>query len=550
MKKLILKSESKLVLLLLIVAGVMSSCKHYLDLTPKDQVTDATLWATTGNADLFLNNLYGVTYTPYRGENPEENRTDNSMGKPSSGNAAVKQSTYTPSSNAPSYWGQYSNIRSANLFIEKVGASKLPDAYKKLRIAEARFLRAYYYHLLWTHHGGVPIITDILNITEQGDAVFRARNTDAETEKFIVDELAAAANDLPVKAADKNRATKGAALTLKAWVELYNASPLKNPANDKAKWATAAATNKQVMDLGVYSLFPDYETLFYEANNNSSESIFEHAHIGGISSIGSSREGHWGTFKVGGLQRAWCGVNPSQNMVDAYRMANGKSITDAGSGYDDQNPYVGREKRFYQSYVYDGSLWLGVEMVAKQGLGSDNQTDLTNSGDASNTGYYVRKSLEERNAVNGPNNLSGANYMIFRYAEVLLSYAEAQNEAVGPDASVYDAINKVRVRSSLPQLAAGLTQAQMRTEIANERRVELFFEDKRWYDLMRTKTAEVLLNQPIKAISINLVGGKWVYKTVDAAQGKQAFFPAKNYLYPIPQTAIDRNSKLTQNPGY
>src|SRR5205809_1000583 len=134
MKNIIRNFNGKFILLLMMVVSLVS-CKDFLDVVPKDQATDETIWATTGNADLFLNN---------------------------------------------------------------VNASILPDSYKKLRIAEARFLRAYFYMLLYTHHGGVPIITNVPNITEDGDAVFQARNTDAETYQFIVNELAAIAPDLPI----------------------------------------------------------------------------------------------------------------------------------------------------------------------------------------------------------------------------------------------------------------------------------------------------------------------------------------------------------------
>jgi hypothetical protein len=556
MKRLTIYTSSKVLLMLSLVL-VLGSCKDFLEVTPKDQATDGTVWATSGNADLFLNNVYSSVYSPYRNEDPEENRTDNSFGKPNSNTRNIyRQSSYTPATSlnaggmSGQYWTpMYTNIRKANLFIEKVTASTLPDSYKKLRLAEARFLRAYFYHLLWTHYAGVPIITDVLNITEDGDAVFKARNTDAETYKFIVDELTAAAADLP-NTQGKGRATKGAALALKGFCELFNASPLKNTTNDKARWALAAATNKQIIDLKTYSLYPDYEKLFFEEAENSNETIFARQHVGGITGLGNSKAGFWGPNMVNGLEASWCGVAPTHDMVNVYQMANGKDITDPTSGYDPQNPYANREERFYQSIVYDGIQWLGFEMIIRRGLKSANEIDLASSGDHTNTGYYLRKGIEPKYAVAGNNNLSGADFQIFRYAEILLSYAEAQNEAVGPDNSVYDAVNQVRARAKLPALPAGLTQAEMREEIAEERRIELFFEEKRWYDLIRLKLAETIMNGHSKGMRIDLVNGKWVYTEFPAAQGEMKFFPAKNYLFPIPQAAIDRNSKLTQNPGY
>lgn len=546
---------------LLVIIMLVACNEDFLEVTPKDQATDATIFASQSNADLFLNNVYasvgqlGQTGNnpvyPFRTEDPEDNRTDDGMGKPVNNSMTVyKKANYTPaSSNSPTYWRQYDNIRKANVFIEKVTASALPESYKKLRLAEARFLRAYFYSLLWTHHGGVPIITDVLSINEDGD-VFRARNTDAETYKFITDELAAIAPDLPNEQG-KGRATRGAALTLKGWCELFNASPLKNLSNDKAKWALAAATNLAVMKLGTYSLYNDYEKLFFEEGEYSSEVIFDKAHVGGIRSLGNSKSGYQGpNMSAGGLELSWCGVNITQDLVDQYQMANGKSITDPTSGYNPQNPYVGREKRFYQSIVYDGSMWLGEEMVTRLGMNSPNEVDLGSAGDNTDTGYYLKKGIEPKYAISGGNNLSGANFIIFRFAEVLLSYAEAQNEAVGPDPSVYDAVNLVRKRSDLPNLPANLSQSTMREAIKRERRVELFWEEKRWYDLIRTKDAEVILNGTSRGMKIEKVGGVWKYTPFECIQGKMTFFPEKNYVFPIPQSAIDRNSKLEQNPNY
>ncbi|MGM9511502.1 RagB/SusD family nutrient uptake outer membrane protein [Larkinella sp. GY13] len=536
------------VALLFLILGVFS-CKDFLDVAPKDQISDDIVWTDAATADLFLNNVYSGIPGPFNTFDPWENFTDNAM---NGVNGLPSRVLYSPSvytaSNAPNWWGQYANIRRANLFIEKVTASAFPDTWKKPKIAEARFLRAYYYQLLWTAHGGVPIITSSLNQNTQGDAIFRARNTDEETYKFIVDECAAIVDDLPLKA-EAGRVSKATALTLKGWCELFWASPLKNTANDKARWALAAATNKRVIDLGSHSLFSNYETQFYEDNNNNVEVLFAKQYLGGTA-LGSGKEGLWGPWMVGGVQKAYGGVDPTQELVDEYAMANGLPISDPASGYDPQNPYVNREKRFYQSIVYDGSTWVGAEMVMKQGVGSRNATDLSNTNEATNTGYYLRKGLNPKYTINGNHLLNSGSFIIYRYAEVLLSYAEAQNEAVGPDASVYAAINQVRTRSELPNLKTGLTQAEMRVAIMRERRVELAFEERRWFDLMRLKLAEKNLNGTLHAMKIELVGGKPVYTVIPAPEGGKTFFANKNYLLPIPQSALNQNTKLTQNPNY
>lgn len=527
-----------------------SSCSKFMEVDSKDQVSDPVLWSDKGNADLFLNNVYSSLPNPFDAFDPEENWTDNAL---NGVNGQYSQTTYAISaydpSNAVTRWSYYNAIRKANLFIEKASAANLPEDWKKQRLAEARFLRAYYHMILWTSHGGVPIITRVLNQNEQGDEIFQARNTAEETFKFIRDECEAIVNDLPLKS-DAGRATRGAALALKGWVELFWASPLYNTSNEKQRWADAAATNKRVMDLDTYTLFPDYNTLFFEQNNNNSEVIFARQYLGGTV-LGGSHEGYHGpAYTDKGTMTGWGLLNPTQEIVDEYAMSNGLPISAPGSGYDPQNPYVNREKRFYESIIYDGAEWLGAPVTMKQGVGSKNATDISNASEVSNTGYYLRKGLNPAYAVAGRNRLNSANFIIYRYAEVLLSYAEAQNEAVGPDESVYEAIRLVRERSELPALSAGMNQEEMRVAIQRERRVELAFEEKRWWDLLRLKLAEEKLNGTSHAMVIEQSGGIWVYNVQPCVTGKRIFHPEKNYFLPIPQNAIDQNNELNQNPNY
>jgi len=340
---------------------------------------------------------------------------------------------------------------------------------------------------------------------------------------------------------------------LKADVELFYASPLVNTSNDATKWAKAAATNLAIMNLNVYSLFKASPTAFADQflaeNNWNVETIFARAYA--LPNKGHHREGYLGTVVVKGGQQAWGNIAPTQNLVDDYEMSNGKPITDPTSGYDPQHPYVDREPRFYQSIVYDGSLWQGDTYLSR--IGGNNQIDLGSTSDITNTGYNGRKTLDER--INGQLSLNNpapgtSNYQFYRYAEVLLSYAEAQNEAVGPDASVYLAVNAVRARVALPALPAGLSQADMRTNIRRERRLELAFEDKRWYDIRRwdiTVKGPAVLNTPEYGMVITGTGSNLIYKPTIVFQNR--FSEYMNFL-PIPQGVLNQNTKLTQNPGY
>lgn len=549
--KLIYRMVRNILPFLMICIGLIS-CQDYLEVIPTAQVSDATLWADQGNADLFLNGIYGSIRGPIDFFDHGDNYSDNTI---SQYLWAGSRSLYVLGIETPGtpsnlqQWSQYNNIRKCNLFISKAEASDLDPNWKKLRIAEARFLRAYFYSLLWTTYGGVPLINDVLDRNTQGDEIFRQRATDEETYRFIVDECAAVAEDLPVTPGT-SRASKGAALTLKGWCELFNASPLKNVGNDKDKWALAAATNKQVMDLNAYSLFPDHGTLLHEGNNNNVEVIFDKTYLGGTN-IGNSRSGLQPIGVVGGAQQSWSGVNVTQELIDEYAMANGLPISDPASGYNPQQPYKDREQRFYNDIIYDGSDWMGFESVYWTGSGSLNELDLNfGSTNRPATVYHPRKGIEPEYYVNGWNYLSSANWVIFRFAEVLLSYAEAQNEAAGPDASVYDAINQVRARVELPPLQTGLSQDEMRTAIYRERRVELCFEDKRWLDLIRLRLAEDLIPGTVHTMKIEKENGQKIYTVVPTGGSNRAFDPAKNYLLPIPQSAMERNDKLVQNPGY
>jgi len=554
MKNITINVNSKITLLILLIMMMgFASCEKSLEVIPKAQISDVSIWNSKSNADLFLNNIYKdlPDVTVWRqgtsAEDPEENFSDNSMNGVDWRNSRTiyAKSIYTPSDYI-NHWFWYSSIRNCNLFIEKVTASSLDDTWKKGRLTEVRFLRALFYQMLWIHYGGVPIITNVLDRYTQGDAIFYARNTSDEVFKFITDELAAIIPDLPIKP-ETGRASLGAALALKGWCELFQASPLKNPANDKSRWALAAATNQNVMDLGVYSLFPDLPTLFFSENKNSVETIFAKGHVAGTA-LGGLAIHELQVPYVRGLYSGNGEETPTQELVDEYAMANGLPITDPASGYDPQNPYLNREKRFYQTVIYNGSVWREDTIWTWVGSGSKNTLDLANNSETSNTGYFLRKGLDVRLAVNWYQT-NGADYIIFRYAEILLNYAEAKNEASGPDPSIYDAINKVRARSGLTGLPSGLSQDQMRVAIRRERRVELAFEEKRWLDLLRWKIAEEKLNGSLHAMEITKVNGHFVYTVIPAPGGERLFYP-KNYVLPIPQSAMDQNTKLVQNPGY
>ncbi len=559
-----MKNAQVFLLALLIIS--IGSCKKddFLNVPSKGILTEVSTFSSQSNADLFVNDIYNQLPDLNNVDRFLDGWTDNSnVGATNMEGQAVIRSNGLSSGNSTTgpggflgWTNMYNNIRRCNVFLKDAAANKniFATTWYTQRVAEVRFLRAFYYAILFKNYGGVPLITiPLYNL--DGSDIFTARSTIDQTLAFIEADCDAAAADLPLKqgSGDLGRPTKGAALALKADVELFYASPLVNTSNDATQWAKAAATNLAVMNLNVYNLFKASPTAFADQflaeNNWNVETIFARAYA--LPNKGHHREGFLGTVVVKGGQQAWGNIAPTQNLVDDYEMSNGKPITDPTSGYDPQHPYVDREPRFYQSIVYDGSLWQGDTYLSR--IGGNNQIDLGSTSDITNTGYNGRKTLDER--INGQLSLNNpapgtSNYQFYRYAEVLLSYAEAQNEAVGPDASVYLAVNAVRARVALPALPAGLSQADMRTNIRRERRLEFTFEDKRWYDIRRwdiTVKGPAVLNTPEYGMVITGTTGNLKYTPTIVFQNR--FSEYMNFL-PIPQGVLNQNTKLTQNPGY
>lgn len=542
----------KRILYVLITVTAISCSEKNLEILPTDRLSDQTVWSDPSSVNLFLNDIYNsVNAGPYPAvsrENPSEisndpmdDFSDNTTYGPEAGLPSAQifnNGSYGPGNQLfPNQWKyMYANIRKCNLMIDKLGAADIDETVRKNMIAQGRFLRAYFYKQLIDLYGGVPLITKVLNNLGDED-IFYPRNTYEESVAFIQTECTAAAEDLPltVTGKDLGRATKGAALALKGEEELY-----------AGKWADAVATHKSIMDLNVYGLFDNYEGLFYPGNENNKEVLFDIQFAPNIRSKNINQ--YWGVVEVA-KGAGWGSVDPTQNLVDEYEFTDGKTSGEGSSLYDPAHPYNNREKRFYQSIIYDGSVWRGETVFTRGGVPNNaNEINLTGkSGNAGRTGYFVRK-LQDSTISSTPSTLDGANVVVWRYAEVLLNYAEAQNELSGPDQSVYDAINAIRRRSAQPDLPTGLGQDEMRQRIRHERRIELAFEGKRFYDLMRWKTAEQVFSQPIYGMKVSDNNGTLTYEKVQVRQ--ISFDPTKNYWQPLPQYALDQNPKLKQNPNY
>ncbi len=591
-----------------LIAGVILitvySCNgvdNILNNTDKVKLTENTQWKSESTADIFLNDIYGSLDILYNSPESLDNFTDFNDAGYYYPSWKWKQGILTTESydgnifdgravgpGAIIEWkNTYTRIRKCNTFISEVkkNSKNFTSDWMHKRIDEARFLRAFWYSRLWQAIGGIPIITTVLNrATMDSTQIYHKRATYEQTFDFIVTQLDSVINDgyLAVKYnqgdPDAGRATLGAALMLKGWVQLYAASPAynatvpavgSNPGKccgfgnyKKSRWADAAATFKKFITTygngNPYSLFPNLKTLWYPDNEYNSGVIWDRQIVANTPQ-GSSYEQYGGPVWINGAYYTWGNYDPTQELVDQFYMANGKAINDPGSGYDPQNPYVNRGQRFYDWIVYNGApydmAWMSKPDTIYTWINkvhpSDNEIDF-GTGDVGNTGYYSKKKLNP-NVRPGGGAKSGANWIYFRYAEVLLGYAEAENEAVGPDASVYSAVNKIRERAGLPDLSPGLSQSEMEQEIHQERNVEFCYEDKRFWDIIRWKTADKVMNQDHHAMKITNTSpsdnsGTWTYQVVPLNHPHT--FHQYMYLDPIPQAVIDQNPRIKQNPGY
>jgi starch-binding outer membrane protein, SusD/RagB family len=453
------------------------------------------------------------------------------------------------------YTQMYRGIRNANLMLTMMEKTPWTSEYNVNYIkGEQLYLRAYFYFELLRRFGGVVILTAAQDFTEASKDL--PRNTYDETMTQIMTDVDQAISLLPLTNADwpnpaaqANRATGAAGMALKARVLMFDASPLNNTAGDAAKWQKAAAASKAIIDLGKYSLEANYANVLTIANSNEYIRIWPR---GGRGFIGTYLSDFLIPTSMGGAQS---NLSPVQNHVDLYEMKNGKPITDPTSGYDPQNPYLNRDPRFYVNILYNNVTWQGRAIETwqtepnAQGVityGRDHGTAVS----VTKTSYYLKRLWPEASR-SGSSANALLNYVFYRYAEVLLNYAEATNEATGPNEEVYKSINAVRKRAGMPDLPEGLSKDDMRARIWNERAVEFAFEDMRWWDILRWKKGAEYVAKPMKGMKvIKNTNGTFSYVVAELPVF-QKVFNDHMYLYPIPRAEMNKTTgALKQNPGW
>lgn len=580
----------KILLILLVACLFGGACKKasFLDNQSNNALNETTVFTDSVNTMSFLTRIYEdeplsfykfFFSTFHAGIEQSTDDSECNVSNPLRKPVVLYSSTESPD-NFPfidDFWQTpWADIRRCNLLLSELPTTPLSAATKKRVAAETRFLRAWFYHFLVVNFGGVPIIQDkVFTIT---DIVNQPRNSYADCVSYISKELDAAAADLPVSFSgnDYGRVTKGAAMAVKARLLLYAASPLFNgyggatypsptnadrnalvgyPTYDVARWQAAADAANAVIQSGVYSLYVDNTTapgygfyyMFLQRINPEFIFFYNRAPNKDYESFylpGSRGGNHYG--------------EPTETLVEAFPMKNGKAITDPTSGYDPTNPYVNRDPRFGYSILYNGANYFSTTTNTKipvytyVGAPTDGfPAQLTSSFI---TGYYSRKMCDENLAANSAGN-TNRGYGIIRYAEILLDYAEAINET-GQTALAYPALQQIRSRAGITAgtdglygMKANMSVTEMRAFIQNERHVELMYEDHRWNDVRRWKIAMTTQNGYNKLMQVTKnTNGTYSYQVVNSIILHS--FAERNYLLPIPTSELLKAPAMLQNPGW
>jgi hypothetical protein len=537
------------VLNILAVSLLFTACKKdFLSREPQDAYSNASLWTSANDASAALTGVYNGSSVTYANESGWATATwmvyldcvsDNGYSQyPWEGFQAYGNGSVNPSTGDASAYN-YVGITRANFFLENIDKTPMDAALKASMIAQVRFIRAYQYFLMSQLYGDVPLVTKELTPAESLASI---RSPKADVVKFILSELAAAAANLPASNnSGDGHVTKGAAFALKARVDLFNGN-----------YADCIADCQEVTKLG-YSLYPSYSDLFRMSTQaNNSEIIASVQYVENPSANANGVLGVMPSNSSGG----WSSIDPTQNLVDAYEMDNGKPITDPASGYDASNPYKNRDPRLAATILYPGAPFKQAGATTNtyyDPLTASSPDYYASGNNTSPSGYIVKKFTSN---LSDFDNLfqSSLNTTVLRYAEVLLSDAEAKIELGTIDASVYADINLVRQRAGMPPVNQSVynNQASLRNLVRNERRVEFAFEGLRFFDIQRWKIGSQVMSGPVYGIKLGTVDPATGKYTVTGAplQLETRTFADKNYVWPIPQSEIDIDKNLKQNPGY
>lgn len=540
-------------LLVYMLAGVsvlgMTSCSDFLDTVPHDALSPVTTWQTEDDAQKFLVGCYDgwadaneILYLDCGSDFGYNNFQWESWKTIGNGSMSAANEVYNLYS--------FSMIRRCNTFLENIDKVEFSDeSVKNDMIGQVRTIRAYQYFDKNWWYGGVPIIENY----ETAEEAQVARNTEEEVKQFIYDELDAAIPLLNETPKSRGYIAKGTALAIKMRSALYYGD------YERAKEAAQA-----IMDLKQYELDPDYANIFTVAGQGSKEIIASVQYIENLKTL----------YTIGQMypnaDGGWSSIVPTQNLVDTYEMDNGLTKEEAGDYYDPAHPFAHRDPRMAMTIIFPGQDWNGriFNTLDKQIVNAATGAEETN-GDYPANADNASKTALSWNKYLGPKSQyadmwsTNACPIVFRYAEVLLTYAEAENELNGPSAKVYDLLNQIRNRVGMPDVDQSKygTQSTLRELIRRERSVELAGEGLRRADILRWKdangkmVAETVLNGPLTRIigTVDHSGTDpytraTITRTDELIENRS--FAVHNRYFPMAQSDMDANPNLKQNPGY
>lgn len=529
-----------------LIAVFGTSCADVTDINPPDRFSPATIWSTTTTADVYATGFYALFrdeaelykggYTPWMSDAFSDILKSTSWDQYNHpyNNTLLRATAFNSTgAGALDAWGHYDRIRRQNEFLrdahygEKFGADWIG-----IRIAEVRFCRAYAYYLLCRVYGGVILRTEV-DGPEQND---KARSTEADCWKFIIDELQAAAAVLPVSWDEANfgRATKQAAYALLSRVALHAEA-----------WDVAAQAAEDCKTHGGKLDTSGYANVFSSSVRNVELCFAVDFKAGQIIHHADTNFRPSGDGATSGKTITSSFV-PTGELADAYEMADGTPFGWSTHGSD---PYAGREPRFYATILYNGAEWEGRTIESFVG-GKDGFKEYVNSGSAATTvsGYYFRKYLREGDTGWIASN-STQYWILVRYAEVLLNKAEALAQQ-GDLPGALAALNEVRARVGLP--ARGTTgKDQFMEYLRHERVVELAGEGQRYWDLRRWRLAvDVINDKTAHGVKITKVGDTFNYEQVEIDGGEKRIFLDRYYRLAIPESERSKNKLCTNNEGW
>lgn len=533
--------------LILISLLSFSSCEDFLEPQPHDRLSEIVAWSSIENANLYVNGFYSylTTYSifgssQFGGSGNPDGMTDMlkyGSSAPGAGNAnlyAYEPTKISPDQNALGIWADaYGRIRRLNEFLGGIDTyAKFDESSKTVLKAQTRFFRAYIYYLLTMRHGSVILIKELT--TEKN----HPRSPESECWDFIAEDLDYAIANLPEEwdQANEGRLTKGAALALKSRAMLF-----------AENWEAAKTAAEGVIELknaGLYDLASQYKDAFKSRSMDNKESILEmrYARPAPVHSFDK-------TYCPAGDKPgpgAGAMACPTQEMVELYEDVNGNKVdwTPWHSSTISTPPYAQLEPRFQASVLYNGAIWKGRSIESFVG-GSDGYMDYAYESypaGKTTTGYFLKKYLDESNN-DVVNQSSVQTLIVFRYAEVLLNYAEACYHLNRPDLA-NDAIRQIRSRVSLPY--TDLTGNELLKKIQNERKIELAFEGFNYWDIRRWKLGETELNnRRLHALKITKSGNVSTYQYVECDNLDRKFLE-KLYHFPIPSSEISNNTACEQ----